>query len=100
MIDFIAKARANRIAALTAYTNGSAMFFPEEQSLDRDDPEERSAPRAPKAMFVRSQSGQTSAAISAPSIGTVAVDDTATALHDVFVLTEDLAVSKKRELAA
>jgi hypothetical protein len=100
MTDFIAKARQNRITALTSHTNGSAMFFPDDYSLGLDEAPSRVAMGGAKTMFVRSRAIQTSVAIDTPSNEIVANDVASNASLDVFVLTEELAISKVMRLAA
>lgn len=103
MIDFIAKARENRIIALSLHTNGSVMFFPEEDSVHSEmqaGSPSRSVTHVSKPMFVRSEAMKTSALIDTPHQDFVANDMAASASPDVFVLTEEHAISSVMRLAA
>jgi hypothetical protein len=103
MIDFIAKARENRIIALSLHTNGSVMFFPEEDfapSQMQVGASRRSVTHVSKPMFVRSEALKTSALIQKPNQDLVANDMAASAPSDVFVLTEEHAISEVMRLAA
>lgn len=101
MTDFIAKARKNRIIALNLNTKGTMIFFPEDDStLVGADVSRRAMTHISKPMFVRSQAVQTSAMIEVPHKDLVANDTTSIAPQDVFVLTEDLAISNVMRLAA
>mgnify|MGYP001079872819 CR=1 FL=1 len=92
MNDFIAKARENRIVALSLHRNGTMMFFPETDIDPQGNMSELETRRAmmqvSKPMFVRSQSLAGSAIVAAPDHATVA-----NAPNEPFVLTQELAVN-------
>lgn len=103
MIDFIAKARKNRIIALNLSTNGTEMFFPADECALPDataNTTRRAVTHVSKPMFVRSQAVQTSAMIQAPHLDAVANDTATQSPQDVFVLTEEFAISEVMRLAA
>jgi hypothetical protein len=103
MIDFIAKARTNRIIALNLSNKGTEMFFPEDDTATLDgqlDPRRRAVTHVTKSMRLRSQSVQTSAMIKTPHADMVANVKANQAPQDVFVLTQELAISSTARAAA
>ncbi|WP_417242325.1 hypothetical protein [Celeribacter sp.] len=92
MNDYIAKARANRIIALSLHSNGATMFFPEAEIEPSNTLSELETRRAmmqvSKPMFVRSQSLAHSAIIATPDRASVA-----NASNEPFILTQEYAVT-------
>lgn len=103
MIDFITKARKNRIIALSLSTQGASMFFPEDENATPDThtgSQRRAVTHVSRPMFVRSQAVQTPAIVLAPHSDIVANATTAKTPQDVFVLTEEYAIAEVMRLAA
>ncbi|MBU2937263.1 MULTISPECIES: hypothetical protein [Pacificibacter] len=95
MIDFIAKARTNRIIALNLSSKGTEMFFPEDDTAKRAGKVHtgrRAVTHVSRPMRLRSQSVQTSAMIETPHSDMVANVKTHHAPQDVFVLTQEFVI--------
>ncbi|MBU2866124.1 TFIIIC subunit 6 family protein [Pacificibacter marinus] len=103
MIDFIAKARTNRIIALNLSSKGTEMFFPEDDTATRIgevNTGRRAVTHVSRSMRLRSQSVQTSAMIEAPRSDMIANGQTDQAPQDVFVLTKEFAIADAECVAA
>ena len=103
MIDFIAKARMNRIIALNLSSKGTEMFFPEDDATALEgqlDAGRGAVTHVSKPMHLRSQAVQTSAMIATPHSDMVANAKEDQAPQDVFILTEEFAVHDAKRVAA
>lgn len=103
MIDFIAKARENRIIALNLSTKGTEMFFPEDDTATLDgqlDTGRGAMTYMSRSMRLRSPSVQTSAVIETPHSGMIANAQTNQAPQDVFILTAEFAIADATCVAA
>ncbi|GAA3860045.1 hypothetical protein [Celeribacter arenosi] len=71
MTDYIAKARSNRVIALSHHQSGAVMFFPQDMSEERTGARQLIT-RMSKPMFVRSTAITASSRVTAPDMENVA----------------------------
>lgn len=103
MIDFIAKARANRIIALNLSTKGAEMFFPKDGAAKRDgrpDPRRGTVTHVSESMRLRSQLIKTSAMIETPDSDMVANVKTNQTPQDGFELNQEVDIADASRAAA
>ncbi|RPE63134.1 hypothetical protein EDD53_2731 [Pacificibacter maritimus] len=100
MNDFIAKARQNRLRALSSHTNGSDMFFPDSATNSASRSSQRIDARMTKPMFVRSQTSHTGAGADVPRADAGAHHGDHLACNDTFILTEEHAISNVLRMVA